>query len=104
MRPALVIALGLATASPSLAADPPDRAAVAREAVTLLQRACVECHGPEKQRGSLRLDSRAAMLEGGDTGAAVAPGKPDAGGLLRRVARPAGAEGAMPPRGDRLTA
>lgn len=35
---------------------------------------CVSCHGPEKQEGNLRLDSRESALEGGDSGAAVVPG------------------------------
>jgi mono/diheme cytochrome c family protein len=32
---------------------------------------CFECHGPQKQRGGLRLDSRTALLAGGDTGPAL---------------------------------
>ncbi len=35
---------------------------------------CVECHGEKKQKGGLRLDSRAAALVGGELGAAVVPG------------------------------
>jgi hypothetical protein len=35
---------------------------------------CVECHGPTKASGGLRLDSREALLKGGDSGPAVAPG------------------------------
>ena len=27
---------------------------------------CVECHGPEKQRGGLRLDSRDGWSKGGN--------------------------------------
>src|SRR4051812_19358417 len=104
MRPALALGLALSTPLPSIAADPPARADVTRDASALLQRACFECHGPEKQRGGLRLDSRAAALKGGEAGAAVVPGKIGEGELLRRVALPAGAEGAMPPRGERLTA
>ena len=38
---------------------------------------CVTCHGPKKQRGQLRLDSLAGMLKGGESGPAIAPGKPD---------------------------
>ena len=38
---------------------------------------CLECHGAEKHKGGLRLDVRAAMLKGGDTGPAVVPGKPE---------------------------
>ena len=37
---------------------------------------CQQCHGPSKQKGGLRLDSRAAMLTGGDRGPAVVAGKP----------------------------
>ncbi len=43
----------------------------------LLATRCFECHGPQKQKGNLRLDSRAAVLKGGDTATAVTPGKPD---------------------------
>ena len=38
---------------------------------------CIKCHGPKKQEGKLRLDSRAAMLKGGESGPAFVPGKPD---------------------------
>ena len=36
----------------------------------------MECHGAEKQKGSLRLDSREAALEGGDSGAVLVPAEP----------------------------
>ena len=35
---------------------------------------CLGCHGPEKQKAGLRLDSRAAMMQGGDSGPAIEPG------------------------------
>lgn len=47
---------------------------------------CFKCHGPKKQKGGLRLDSRATALEGGDTGPALVPGKPD-DSLLVQVIR-----------------
>src|SRR5436190_12039284 len=40
----------------------------------LLLSKCGECHGPAKQEGSLRLDSREAILKGGDYGPAMNPG------------------------------
>ncbi|MGD9647318.1 MAG: c-type cytochrome domain-containing protein, partial [Pirellulales bacterium] len=43
----------------------------------LLVARCHECHAGDKPKGSLRLDSRAAVLAGGDTGPAAEPGKPD---------------------------
>ena len=51
----------------------------------LLVAHCNKCHGPQKQRGSLRLDSRKAILEGGDSGAALVPGKPSASLLIDAV-------------------
>jgi hypothetical protein len=35
---------------------------------------CQKCHGPRQQRGGLRLDSRQAILNGGENGPAVVPG------------------------------
>ncbi len=37
---------------------------------------CQGCHGPDKQKGGLRLDARATVLAGGTTGPAVVPGHP----------------------------
>lgn len=51
----------------------------------LLDSRCVSCHGPEKQKGSLRLDSREAALKGGETGPAVVPGKPEQSLLVQAV-------------------
>ena len=41
----------------------------------LLASKCVQCHGSEKQKGELRLDSLAATLKGGESGPAVVPAK-----------------------------
>jgi mono/diheme cytochrome c family protein len=46
---------------------------------------CFDCHGPRKQKGGLRLDSRAALLSGGDSGPVVVPGKPDKSLLITAV-------------------
>ena len=52
----------------------------------LLSESCFKCHGPTKQSSGLRLDSRRAILEGGTTGPAVVPGKPDESLLVQAVA------------------
>ena len=62
----------------------------------LLVEHCLKCHGPEKQWGSLRLDSRTALLKGGDTGPAVVPGQPEESLLIRAI-RHVDAELKMPP-------
>jgi len=38
---------------------------------------CYECHGAQKQEANLRLDSREAILDGGDNGPAIVPGDPE---------------------------
>src|SRR5262245_49009519 len=86
---------------------PPSMAAAAEleaEARSILSANCLKCHGPAKQKGGLRFDSREGTLGKGDSGAAaVAPGRPAASELIRRVS----AEDAtlrMPPEGAALTA
>lgn len=51
----------------------------------LLAENCFECHGDKKQKGGLRLDSRAAMLTGGDTGPSIVPGDPEKSLLLTAI-------------------
>jgi cytochrome c553 len=46
---------------------------------------CISCHGEKKQAGELRVDSRKALLAGGDRGAAIVPGKPEESLLIRAV-------------------
>ncbi len=80
-----------ATAAPAEAA-PPDaaqRAALAsffesKIRPVLIDR-CVECHGANKQKAGLRLDSAAALKAGGDSGAVVTPGEPDQSSLIQVI-------------------
>jgi hypothetical protein len=60
---------------------------------------CYDCHGEQKRKGGLRLDSREAMRQGGDSGPALAPGKPDESLLLAAV-RYADKDLQMPPPKD----
>lgn len=48
---------------------------------------CLGCHGPQKQMNGLRLDSREALLAGGDSGPALVPGAPDDSLLIQAVRR-----------------
>lgn len=47
---------------------------------------CLNCHGPSQQKSGLRLDSREAVLKGGDLGPAIVPGDPDQSLLINAVA------------------
>ncbi|MFM8275001.1 MAG: PSD1 and planctomycete cytochrome C domain-containing protein [Gemmata sp.] len=51
----------------------------------LLVEHCQRCHGPDKQKGGLRVDSREALLRGGESGPAVVPGKPDESLLVKAL-------------------
>jgi len=46
---------------------------------------CYKCHADEKQKAELRLDSRAAIMKGSDTGPVVVPGDPDNSSLIKSV-------------------
>jgi hypothetical protein len=63
---------------------------------------CGTCHGPEKQRGGLRLDRKADALRGGESGPAIVPGKAGES-LLVRLVSGADPDKVMPPKGERLT-
>ncbi len=62
----------------------------------VLVESCVKCHGPDKASGGLRVDSRAALLKGGESGPAIVPGKPGESRLMLAVRRGKGIE-PMPP-------
>jgi hypothetical protein len=61
----------------------------------LLDLQCVKCHGPIEQHGGLELDTPAAVLKGGDDGAVVVPGQPEASRLFQNLA--ADSDQHMPP-------
>ncbi|MEX2026669.1 MAG: DUF1549 domain-containing protein, partial [Pirellulaceae bacterium] len=52
---------------------------------TVFQKHCFACHGALKQEGNLRLDTVAAMLRGGDSGAAVAAGDATTSLIVQRI-------------------
>jgi mono/diheme cytochrome c family protein len=58
---------------------------------------CLDCHGGEKSKGGLRLDSRDAVLKGADSGPVVVPGKPDSSPLIAAIRYEGDVQ--MPPKG-----
>jgi mono/diheme cytochrome c family protein len=91
-----VVCLLLLAAAPSAArADD----AFEKNIRPILVQHCQGCHGPEKQKAGLRLDSKAGWQTGGENGPAIVPGKPDRSLLIKAVR---GAEGLerMPPTGS----
>jgi len=64
----------------------------------ILAESCLKCHGQRKQSSGLRLDSRAAVLRGGDSGPAIVAGKPEESLLIQAIDHQHG-ELRMPPKG-----
>jgi hypothetical protein len=74
-----------------------------RQIRPLLVERCGDCHGPDTQESSLRLDVKHRALKGGDFGPVILPGKAGESELVRRITT-ADKKKMMPPDGDRLTA
>ncbi len=73
----------------------------AQRAIALLEARCSQCHSGAKAKGGLRLDSRQALLAGGDSGKPFDPVAPARGHLLARV-RSIDPSDRMPPKGEML--
>src|SRR5438477_2068854 len=79
-----LVAVVLGVCAPALAAPPPE---FDREIQPVFEQHCLKCHGPDKQKGGLRLDLKASVLKGGDSGEpAVVPGSPPKSHLLKLIA------------------
>ena len=67
-----------------------------RAAMRLMKAECFSCHNPEKKKGGLVLTRPERLLEGGDNGAVVVPGKPEASMLVSVLTKEADPH--MPPK------
>ena len=82
----LMLACGFVTSLSSFAADPDNGAELFETKVRpVLVEVCFKCHGGEKVSGGLRVDSREALLKGGDLGASLVPNKPAESALLKAI-------------------
>jgi uncharacterized membrane protein/mono/diheme cytochrome c family protein len=64
----------------------------------LLKNRCYNCHGAEKQKGKLRVDSKEFMIQGGESGSSLVAGKADESELIKRLLLPLDNEDHMPPK------
>jgi hypothetical protein len=104
----LLVGAIVGSAPPASAGDPPDAPSGTAAAIEhfekhirpLLHEHCYACHSGEAKtlKGGLRLDSKAAIERGGDSGALFVPGKPDESLLIKSI-RYDGQAYDMPPDG-----
>src|SRR2546421_5143801 len=69
----------------------------AKDIRPIFEASCFRCHGEEKQKGDLRLDSLQAVLKGGEDGKVIVPGASKKSLLVIAAAR-IDDETAMPPK------
>jgi hypothetical protein len=91
-------------AAPAPAMTPEDLQFFEAKIRPVLSDRCYKCHShdADKIKGGLMLDTREGMLHGGDTGPALAPGKPEDSLIIDAISY-RDADLQMPPKGDRLT-
>src|SRR5436190_9283801 len=80
-----------------------DKVDFAKQIQPILRQNCVKCHGPEKQKGKLRLDSKEVAMKGGKDGVVLVAGDADKSELYRRIILPKGDDDIMPNEGDPLS-
>ena len=67
----------------------------------ILDKNCVSCHNPNKQKGQLLMTSLAELMKGGEVGNTIIPGDPEASELIQRLHLPMEDEEHMPPEGKK---
>jgi mono/diheme cytochrome c family protein len=67
----------------------------------ILDASCVKCHGQEKPKARLRLDSLEGAQKGGESGQAIKPGNSAASPLVHSIAQLADPDYHMPPPGNK---
>ena len=68
----------------------------------IIEAHCIKCHGPEKQKGKLRLDKKAEIFKGEKDDWMVHPGSPDDSEFYHRVNLPPDDDDIMPNEGEPL--
>ena len=67
--------------------------------VPIFENHCIVCHGANKQKGELRLDTYDWIMRGGEDGAVIKPGDPKGSDLYRRITLPPDDDDFMPSNG-----
>ncbi len=70
----------------------------------IFEKHCTVCHGPEKQKAKLRLDSFDHAMRGAESGAVIKPGDAKTSELFRRITLKKDDEDVMPSDGKPLLA
>jgi hypothetical protein len=101
--PGLVRALlggnGRPVAAPGPTADLTQRRVFSDLIQPILQQRCSVCHGPEKHKADLSMETYETLLKGGKDGPVLIGGKPFDSPMIHRLLLPLDDEDHMPPEG-----
>ncbi len=96
-----LFAIAALSAATSFAAGKPD---FAKDIGPIFAKNCLECHGPEKQKGKLRLDGKDTAFKGGESGlVSLVPGKSADSRIYKVITLAKGHDDIMPPKGEPLS-
>src|SRR5437868_3972334 len=70
-------------ATPSVTGDVAGKVSFERDIQPIFKSTCYQCHGPDRQKAKLRLDSRQLALAGGRDGKVIVPGDVEDSPLLK---------------------
>jgi len=108
-KTSILLGIALSAVISSQAADPDIKKLPAPAAKTgltfdadikpIFEKSCFKCHGPEKQKAKLRVDSLAAVKKGGEDGDILSVGKSEKSRLVHSIARILDEDENMPPEG-----
>ncbi|HEY7115101.1 MAG TPA: c-type cytochrome domain-containing protein [Tepidisphaeraceae bacterium] len=93
--------LGLATSSARAADSAAPKITYQDHVLPIFRNNCLNCHNPDKKKGSLDLSTYVGVSTGGGSGKAIEPGDPDSSKLFKAVSW--AEEPNMPPKGDKLS-
>ena len=74
-----------------------------KDIMPIIQKRCTECHGKDKQKGKLRLDSFVELMKGADGEPIFVAGKPGESAIHMRIMLPDSDDDRMPPKGNRIS-
>ncbi len=64
----------------------------------ILETKCYSCHGPDKQKGGLRMDDSLKLMKGGKDGIVIEPGHADKSKMIKNILLPRDDDDHMPPK------
>ena len=99
--PSILLAMALALCAGALAAQEGPGSLFHDQVAPLLKKRCGQCHMEEKRKGGLSMNTRVNLLQGGENGPALEPGKSALSAMIRRI-RSTDPKKRMPPKGARL--